>query len=396
MTTVELRTTSMAVGGEAVAREPSGRVVFVSGAAPDEVVRVEIDEEHRSFARGTVVEVLEPSADRVVPPCPHRLAGCGGCDWQHITPDAQSRLRTDLVRAELRKALRTDDPVVDRGPAVPGRDRTTVRGLAGPGGRFSYRRRRSNDPVPVDSCLVADPLVEEIIAEGSFGSAASVTIRVGARTGERMVVVDGDTDEVEVPDDVVVVSESELKAGHRAWLHEEAAGRRWRVSAQSFFQAGPAAAEALVDVVGAALAEHAPDGGTLVDLWSGVGLFAGTVGAGWSVVAVERSSSAVADARVNLAGADVRLVRSSVERWRSTRADVVVADPARSGLRATGVRAIDRTGAKCCVAVHCDVGSLRRDTELMVSCGFEHRRSVTLDLFAHTGQVETVSLFTRS
>ena len=65
MTTVELRTTAPAVGGEVAGREPSGRVVFVAGAVPGELVAVVLDDERASFARGHVVEVLDPSPHRV-------------------------------------------------------------------------------------------------------------------------------------------------------------------------------------------------------------------------------------------------------------------------------------------------------------------------------------------
>ena len=68
MTRVELRTTAMAVGGEAVAREPSGRVVFVRGGAPGETALVDLVDEKRRFARGVLAEVVDPSADRVAPP----------------------------------------------------------------------------------------------------------------------------------------------------------------------------------------------------------------------------------------------------------------------------------------------------------------------------------------
>ena len=75
------------------------------------------------------------------------------------------------------------------------------------------------------------------------------------------------------------VTGAELAAGKRAWLHEEVAGVRLRVSARSFFQAGPEAAEALVATVATAAGEMA-EGARLADLYGGVGLFAATVGRG--------------------------------------------------------------------------------------------------------------------
>lgn len=395
MTVLELRTTAMAVGGEAVAREASGRVVFVSGAGPGETVRVELTDERRTFARGSVLDVVAPSPDRVVPPCPHVAAGCGGCDWQHLAVDAQRRLRRDLVVEVLGRAGGITAPRVDAGIALPAeRLRTTVRGTAGIGGRFAFRRRRSREPVEVDSCLIAHPLVEELVAEGRFGTAHDVTIRVGSRTGERLVVVGPSARDVQVPPGVTVVGTDELAKGHRAWFHEEVAGRTWRVSAGSFFQASPEGAEALVAEVNAMIADAGPREGRLVDLCSGVGLFAGTVGDRWRVTGVERSASAVADARHNLADTDARLVKVALGRWRPGPADVVVADPARSGLGAEGVRAVAGTGAARCILVSCDPGALGRDVGLLREAGYHHDRSVVLDLFGHTGQVEVVSGFT--
>ena len=76
---------------EAIAREESGRVVFVSGGLPDETLEVEMTEEKKEFARARVLEVVEASPDRVVPPCPYVEAGCGGCDLQTLEPSAQVR-----------------------------------------------------------------------------------------------------------------------------------------------------------------------------------------------------------------------------------------------------------------------------------------------------------------
>lgn len=396
MTVVELRTTAMAVGGEAVGREASGRVVFVTGAAPNETVQVELTDERRSFARGHVFAVVEASADRVVPPCPHVTDGCGGCDWQHLAVPAQHRLRLEQVADVLRRQGVLTEPVVRAGIELPAeRLRTTVRGTAGPDGRFAFRRRRSHDLVMVDSCLIAHPGVEEIVREGWFDEATSVTVRVGARTGERLVVVGPTAARVRVPAGVTVVGTDELASGRRAWFHEEVAGRTWRVSAGSFFQASPEGAEALVAEVGAAIDRWAPDAERLVDLCCGVGLFAGTVGSGRTVVGVERSASSVADARHNLADGRARIVKVALGRWRPSPADVVVADPARSGLGTAGVAAVVATGALLCVLVSCDPASLGRDARFLAAAGYRHEGSTVLDLFGHTGQIEVVSGFRR-
>lgn len=395
MTLVELQTTSMAVGGEAVARQDSGRVVFVAGAIGGERVLAEVVDERKSFARAVSVEVSQPSPDRVVPPCPHVAEGCGGCDWQHIAEPAQRMLRRELV-ADVLARSGIVDPVVVAGPPLAAAGlRTTVRGVAGPDGRFAFRRRRSHDPIQVDSCLIAHPLVEELVAEGRFGSAREVTIRVGARTGERMVVVGPKAVGVRVPDGVQVVGTDELYKGHRAWLHEEAAGRSWRVSAGSFFQASPEGAEALVSVVGGLIRDHAPAAQRLVDLCCGVGLFAGTVGAGMAVTGVERSASAVADARHNLEGMEARLIKVAMGRWRPAPADVVVADPARSGLAQEGVAAVAATGAGLCVLVSCDPAAMGRDARLLAAAGYRHVGSTVVDLFGHTSHIEVVSGFRR-
>ena len=146
-----------------------------------------------------------------------------------------------MVVDALRRQGGVADPVVDAGPPLPAAGaRTTLRGVADGEGRFALRRRRSHDLVAVPGCLVAHPLVAEVLREGTFPPGAEVTVRAGAATGERMVVVDGrggapvDPDDVDVPAGVRVVTGDELATGRRAWLHEEVAVRPG--TARSFFQ----------------------------------------------------------------------------------------------------------------------------------------------------------------
>lgn len=385
----------MAAGGDAVARDQDGRVVFVAGALPGERVRVVISDERRTFARAAAVEVRTASPDRRRPPCPHVADGCGGCGWQHIEPAAQRRHRRVIVADALTRLGGIVDPVVRDGPDLPTeRYRTTVRATV-VDGRAGFRRRRSHDALAVDDCLVAHPLLAELIVDGRFGDATKVVLRAGARTGERLVIAQPSTAGVWLPDDVALVGADELARGRRAWFHEEVAGRRWRISAPSFFQGRPDGAEALVAAVAGAIEIHAPDAATLVDLCAGVGLFAGTVGAGKRIVAVERDRAAVADARVNLVGDPARVVRSSVERWRPSAADVVVADPPRTGLGARGVATVAAAGAPLVVLVSCDPAALGRDAGLLVAAGYELVDATVIDLFPHTPHVETVATFVR-
>lgn len=378
MPLVELRTTRVAAGGDAVAREESGRVVFVEGALPGETVTVELTEEKPRFARGRVSEVVAASPDRVAPPCGHVARGCGGCAWMHVEPAAQRRLKLEIVRDALERIGRVTEPRLELGAALPTLGyRTTVR-LGVVGARPAFRRGGSHELVDVDSCAVAHPLLNDLLRTVDVTGATEVTLRCGARTGERLVVADVP---LTLPDDV--------RTDH---VHEVVAGRRFRISAPSFFQARPDGAEALVDAVTAAIADAPP--GPLVDLYGGVGLFAATVAGDRATTLVEWSSAAVADAKVNVP--DATVLRLDVARWRPAPASVVVADPARTGLDKRGVAAVAGTGAGVVALVSCDPASLGRDARLLADAGYRHDGTTLVDLFPHTPHVEAVTRFIRS
>jgi 23S rRNA (uracil1939-C5)-methyltransferase len=169
------------------------------------------------------------------------------------------------------------------------------------------------------------------------------------------------------------------------------------VSAESFFQSSPQAAQALVDATKRALGESSTWGaGAVVDAYCGVGLFAATVfPPDRHVIAIEANPSACADARINLTERDVEVVQSPVEEWSPQPAAVVVADPARDGLRAGGVDVLTATNAQVIVLISCDPASLGRDTRLLIAKGYRLEYSEVLDLFPHTHHVEVVSRFVR-
>ena len=400
---LELTPTAMAAGGDAIARDDGGRVVFVEGALPGERVRVRLVQAKKDFARGVVLDVLDPSPARVAPPCAARAAGCGGCSWQHVDPAAQADLKVSIVADGLRRIGRfgADElPAIEVRPAVVGRRavRTTARlgvsgAAAGPdgAGRAGQHRRGSHEVVPTSACLAAHPLLEELIVEGRYHGADEVVLRVGVASGERAAVGWPSSDGFSgLPADVVV--------GPDAVVHEAVAGAWLQVSLGSFFQSGPDAAEALVAAVDDAVGTALPAGGHLVDAYAGVGLFSATVGAarGARVTAIESDGSAIADARVNLAELDAVVVQGEVGRWPGEgEVDVVVADPARSGLGRPGVAALVAAGAPRLVLVSCDPASLARDARLLADAGYGLTGLSLVDAFPDTFHVEAIGRFDR-
>jgi 23S rRNA (uracil1939-C5)-methyltransferase len=173
------------------------------------------------------------------------------------------------------------------------------------------------------------------------------------------------------------------------------AGRHWRISAASFFQSQPDGADALAALVALA-ADEIGTAATAVDLYSGVGLFAGVLaGRGWSVTAVEGSRDAVADAGVNLRDEKATVVRADVNRWTPTAADLVVADPSRSGLGREGAAVVVATGAGRVVLISCDAAAFGRDAGLLTKAGYTLTSVTPVDLFPHTTHVEVVSVYDR-
>ena len=194
--------------------------------------------------------------------------------------------------------------------------------------------------------MVAHPALFDVLREVTIGPDVELTLRVSEATGQMTAMWDNRTGDVKgLPDTV--------KTGAKAALYEDVAGHRFRVSAGSFFQSGPIAAGLLVDAVRRAAPEI--DGSDhVVDAYAGVGLFGlAAVPASSRTTSIETSRSSVEDASVNLAGRAATVVRGEVGAWRAggERVDVVIADPARSGLGKPGSAALAAAGAPVLVLV---------------------------------------------
>ena len=267
--------------------------------------------------------------------------------------------------------------------------RTTLRVAATPSGSVGFRQRQSHLVVNVEHCLVAHPSLNALLPTTHLEGAQEAVVRVGVSSAERLAWAE--------PADSLSGLPVDVRLGSQAIVHEVVAGHIFQISASSFFQSSPQAAEALVDATRRALGDSAQwTAGPVVDAYSGVGLFAATVfPSDRHVIAIESNPAACSDARLNLAGRDVEIVQQPVEEWVPVAAAVVVADPARDGLRASGVEVLVATQASVIVLISCDPASLGRDARLLRDKGYVLEYSEVLDVFPHTHHVEVVSRFVR-
>jgi 23S rRNA (uracil1939-C5)-methyltransferase len=387
-----VRVDKVVAEGDGLGRLSDGRVVFVEGALPGELVRIRVVKQSRDYARAVVSEILEPNPQRVDPPCVHVGDGCGGCDLQHASLELQKEIKVGIVRESLERLGRIAAPDLRTNwfSSLVGA-RTTMRVARSVDGRAGLRRRRSHDVVRIDHCLVVRPELSELVAGLTIPRGVDeVTARVAAATSERGVWWEPSDRSVESAERVDV-------SGATGFVHEKVLGRQFQVSMGSFFQSSPEAAEVIVGAVTAALgsADTWPSG-PFVDMYGGVGLFSALVPpVDREVVLIEGNPLACADARVNLADRPARVVDSRVEDWTPERAAAVVADPARDGLRAKAVGVIAATETPVLVLVSCDPASLGRDARLLTEAGYEFDSAEILDPFPHTHHVEVVSRFVR-
>jgi tRNA/tmRNA/rRNA uracil-C5-methylase (TrmA/RlmC/RlmD family) len=334
----------VAHGGHFVARVgDEHRVVFVRHALPGERVVLEVTEgtDGDRVWRADAVEVLEPSPDRVTPPCPYAGPGrCGGCDFQHVALGRQRSLKAEVVREQLaRLAGVTVDVTVEPVPGdVDGlRWRTRQRYVELPDGRRGMRKYRSHEVVEVADCLIAGPPASHVVQDIEFG-----------------------------------------------------------VEDHGFWQVHPGAPEVLVSTVVSFLDPR--PGETVLDLYAGVGLFArflaDAVGDSSLVTLVEGDRRACAHAEANVPGArvlqgDVGAVLSGL---RPEPVDLVVLDPPREGARRGVVEAVVARRPRSVTYVACDPAALARDVAIFAEHGYVLDRVRAYDLFPMTHHVECVAL----
>jgi 23S rRNA (uracil1939-C5)-methyltransferase len=414
-----VRLHGMAYGGAAVGRLEDGLAVFVNGALPGELAEIDVGERKKNFARGTLIEVAEPVSERIQPPCPHFLQGCGGCDWQYAGYDAQLAYKQAILADQLRRMGGiADAPMLEpvASPLPYGYRNSAEFHVAA--GRIGFHREGTHELINTLSC----PLMEEPINTAltvlrnnreTLAGVRSVAIRNGSDALQLTFLMEDDprgfrliAAELAAKLEPVVgkpVGIAGVRAGSdrmrglagEPWLRMELGGRAFRVSALSFFQVNAGVAEQLAAIVAA----QVRPGDRVLDLFAGVGTF-GLLAADTArdVVGIESHPAAVADASTNIAEAgaeNVRITQGDVGASAELAAggwDVAILDPPRGGCPRKVLEGVE---AKRVVYVSCDPSTLARDLKVLLERGFRPESVQLLDMFPQTYHIEAVALLIR-
>jgi 23S rRNA (uracil1939-C5)-methyltransferase len=413
---LKLRVDSLAFGGDAVGRDADGRVTFVPDAAPGDQVEVRLVEEHKGFARALLERVIEPSPERVVPPCPI-VEECGGCQWQHVAVATQRTAKADIVRRALRKVVAPDDvrpiatPVADLGWRRRARLRFRAPSLG-------YVARRSHRLVDVASCLQLEPALDAALAAvrarlapilGSLGGGELAMVTSGR--GEVQVLIEAHATAALAAPGAALVGEAGivgviLRAGGggpdvtfgatEIDLGDDA-DAPFYARADGFQQASAAGNATLRALVGEGAGPLA--GRRVLELHAGSANFTRDLAAAAAhVTAVEEVAPAAA------LGARTLAARGLGDRvtWRASttsaaladaqlaRPELLVLDPPRVGLAAGEAAALAALVPERIVYVSCDPETLARDLATIVAGGYRVAWAAPVDLMPQTYHVETV------
>lgn len=365
--------------------EHQGFRVLVEGGIPGESTTVEVLRRFPEHLAVRVVEVDEPSPDRVTPECPY-TAVCTGCQWQHVSYERQLLYKQQMVQGALAPIPSLHDARVL--PTLPGPSQLGYRNHA----RFSVGRKLgevgyvnsiTRALVPVDRCLLMHDSINKVLTatQKRVKGMTQFSVRVGVATGDRLV------------QPRLTASDPSIASGGQH-LRESMLGREFQIAGSSFFQVNTAQAERMVEMVRDRLQLSGKE--TVVDAYAGVGVFAVLLAPyAHKVIAIEDSPSAVADGNRNAEGLDnVEMVLGRTEDVMAnmdSHVDAVILDPPRAGCHADVITALGRLAPDRVVLVSCDVQAMVRDLAALVDGPFVLEEIQPVDMFPQTRHIENVS-----
>ena len=374
--------------GEALAYW-NDREVFVSGGIPGEEVVAEIVAIRRKYIAAKVVQVTKASPARIDAPCQY-YGACSGCQWQHVSYEAQLSAKQDRVIDSLFRVGGFINPNVL--PVLPSPDQLGYRNHARftikEHGSLGFVNRETHRFVKIDTCMLMHPGINKLLGDlqGHCSETTQLSIRAGEDTGDYLV-----QPTLKSTDIPIVTGQKHYR--------DSIQGVEFRVASPSFFQVNNKQASNMALVVKDALNLKGTE--VLLDAYAGVGTFAILLAPYASkVIAIEESSAAVADAKVNAENThNVEFILGKTEEVLGdldSVPDAVVLDPPRAGCQSAAIDSLLRLYPENVVYVSCDPDTLARDLKMLCSGAYSIDSIQPLDMFPQTHHVENIVILKKT
>ena len=431
----ELTATKLIYGGEALGHH-AGRTVLVPRVLPGECVQVEEVRTAKGVVHARPLRILQAAPQRTDPPCPY-FGRCGGCHYQHLSPQLQSTSKREILRETLRRLGRIDwkgEIPVRAGPPWNYRNQAKFKIARQPGGQveLGFFEPQSHRVFPVDTCLILSPRLNTVLGElrqpewaRGLADFRQIELFAEERDEEVMITLRGEAAGEEgeqtghgllksIPGVVCValeLGEAGARRSHdsgrdarttsnryrvlgKPALHYSVAGFSYRVSPGSFFQASRfLTLELVTSVTGEERGELA------LDLFAGVGLFSLPLAQRFKrVVAAEANPTSASDLKANAEANGLPNLRAAGEmtydflrRFAQAEPDLVVIDPPRAGVDAGTLKLLAALRPRKIHYLSCSPPTLARDLNFLVRHAYQLDSIELFDLFPQTNHIEALA-----
>lgn len=414
-----------------------GCAVFVPNAAPDEIYDLRIVHIGKTAAHGKIVNIITRSPERINRECPYAKL-CGGCDFWHLTYEAECRIKKQRVLDALnRLGGQTLDDLEITGAKTCLNYRNKAQYPVSSDGKVGFYKKGTHDVVEMDRCLILPEITNQaknavmIWAKAAkvkpydevthTGLLRHIFVRTAAKTGQIMVclVINGE----DIPQKKRLISEltnlkgmtsiainQNTRKGNAVlgditkiiWgkdaIEDILCDLRFKISPRSFYQVNRDQAEILYQK--AIEAAELSGNETVLDLYCGTGTITLCLAKkAKTVIGVEVIDAAIENAKENAKRNNIENARffcadagQAAKQLASEgiRPDVIVVDPPRKGVSLDVIEAMDEMSPKKIVYVSCDPATLARDVKLLSGRGYHLTHAEAVDLFPRCSHVESV------
>ena len=374
----------IAHGGHFIARH-NNQVIFVRHAITGEKANVKITSINSKLAFGDAVEILKPSKGRVKPPCKYsKPNGCGGCDFQHISLEAQVNLKKFIIQDQFKRIakININPDVIIAEPFTGLHWRSRLDLAISKSGKPGLYSHKSNEVVEIDECLIAvDKINESEVFNKCWDSGEKLSLSVSS-------------------ENELNIHQLQKNIFGSDQLKEVVKDNTYIISPNSFWQSHKNAPHLLLEKV----IKYADIklGDIVCDLYGGAGLFtapiAELIGNLGKIHLVERDNNCIKDARKMFQNKkNIIIHHGKVEQklGKIKNINTIILDPPRNGAGKQVINQIVDKKPKSIVYVSCNPASLARDTKMLVENNYTLNNLIGLDLFPMTHHIECVASFTK-